>query len=101
MTLKHKIITGLSILLLIAAVSNGYADSSTARKLVEQGEILPLEDIIAQAKKLHQGRILEVELENKRQRLVYEIELVNDDGIVWELYFDARSGQLISSKQDD
>lgn len=101
MTLKHKIITGLSTLLLIAAVSNGYADSSTARKLVEQGEILPLEDIIAQAKKLHQGRILEVELEKKRQRLVYEIELVNDDGIVWELYFDARSGQLLSSKQDD
>ncbi|MCW8957258.1 MAG: PepSY domain-containing protein [Gammaproteobacteria bacterium] len=101
MKLKYIIMSTISILLFIMAMNSSYADSSLARELVQQGEILPLEDIIAQVKTLHQGRILEVELEKKRQRLVYEIELITDKGIVWELYFDARTGQLIKSKQDD
>lgn len=101
MKLKRIIITGLSPLLFIVAMNSSHADSSMARKLVTQGEILPLEDIVAQARKIHSGRIIEVELEKKHQRLVYEIELITDEGIVWELYFDARTGQLIKSKQDD
>lgn len=101
MKLKHIIMTGLSTLLFMVAMNSGHADSSMARKLVKQGEILPLEDIIAQVKKIHTGRILEVELEKKHQQLVYEIELITDEGIVWELYFNARTGQLIKSKQDD
>lgn len=101
MKLKHIIMTVLSTLLFMVAMNSGHADSSMARKLVKQGEILPLEDIIAQVKKIHTGRILEVELEKKHQQLVYEIELITDEGIVWELYFNARTGQLIKSKQDD
>lgn len=99
--LKHIIMTGLSTLLFIVTMNSGYADSSLARELVKQGEILPLEDIIVQARALHGGRILEVELEQKHHHLVYEIELITDEGIVWELYFNARTGQLIKSKQDD
>lgn len=101
MKLKHIIMTVLSTLLFMVAMNSGHADSSMARKLVKQGEILPLEDIIAQVKKIHTGRILEVELEKKHQQLVYEIELITDEGIVWELYFNARTGQLIKSEQDD
>ena len=101
MNLKHAFITASGVLLILLAETVCYADSSEARKLVAQGEILPLEDILNRVKQLHEGRILEVELEQKHERLIYEIELITSQGLVWELYFDARSGQLIKSKQDD
>lgn len=101
MSLKSIIIAVSGPLLIMLAVTASYADSSEARKLVEQGEILPLEDIISRVKQLYEGRILEVELEKKHDRLIYEIELITHQGLVWELYFDARSGQLIKSKQDN
>ena len=89
------------MLLFTAALSSGYAGSPDARKLLEQGKVLPLEIIIVESRKYKDGRILEVELEKHRQKLVYEIELITKDGIVWELYFDAETGQLLKSKQDD
>ena len=51
--------------------------------------------------KIEKGHILEVELEKKKTRLVYEIEIVNDDGIVKEYIFDAKSGELIKDKFED
>lgn len=84
---------------LYLATSN--ADQKDARKLVAQGEILSLDQILAEVKKSHQGRILEVELEHKHGRLLYELELIDQNGIVWELYYDAKSGELLKSKQDD
>jgi len=72
-----------------------------ARRLREAGDIVSLESIINTAKTYHEGRIIEVELEQKQDTLVYEVEIVDDQGIVWELYFDAKNGQLLEHKKDD
>lgn len=76
-------------------------DHDHAKRLVETGDILPLENLIEQARRLHPGRVLEVELENKRGRRIYEIELVDADGIVWEMKFDAQTGELLKTERDD
>jgi uncharacterized membrane protein YkoI len=42
-----------------------------------------------------------VELERKSNHIVYEVEIVGDDGIVHELYIDAKTGDVLHSKVDD
>ncbi len=76
-------------------------DYQQARRLKELGEILPLEQIIKVARARQPGRVLEVELENKDGRHVYEVELLNMQGEVWELYFDAATGELIKREREE
>jgi len=97
----------LSLLSCVIAIfiisSNVFADSdhNKARKLKEAGEILPLEAIIANARKQLSGHILEIELEFEDGRYVYELEMLDDSGTIWEFYYDAQSGKLIKKKIDD
>jgi uncharacterized membrane protein YkoI len=77
------------------------AEHDTVRSLVRQGDILSLEQILQVARQHHPGRVLETELKHKRDQLVYEIELVDENGEVWEMKFDARSGALLKEEQED
>ena len=76
-------------------------DQDEAASLRQQGVILPLSDIIAAAQKQHQGRIIEVELEHKHGRYIYEIEIVNDEGKVWEIKLNASDANIISQEEED
>lgn len=76
-------------------------DHEQARRLKEAGEILPLQQIIKKAQAEHSGRVIEVDLENEDGRHVYEIELLDAGGEVWELYFDAATGELIKRGRED
>ncbi|RLL53688.1 peptidase [Mariprofundus sp. EBB-1] len=90
------------LLLIISTASTAWADDDheRARQLLEQGKILPLSDIIKQANALYPGNVLEVDLEEKSGEIVYEIELLGDDGVIMEMLLDARSGRMISLKRD-
>ena len=76
-------------------------DHEDAKRLVESGEILALEDVLKNARKIQPGKILEVELETKKGKKIYEIELLNSDGIVFELKFDAKTGNHLSTEKED
>ncbi|MDH5472974.1 MAG: PepSY domain-containing protein [Gammaproteobacteria bacterium] len=76
-------------------------DHEKARRLLESGDILALEVILQKAHNIQPGKILEVELETDKDRKVYEIEILARDGKVLELVFDARSGEHISTKNED
>lgn len=75
-------------------------DQATARQLSASGQILPLEKIHQKAKQIKRGKILETELEKKRDQYQYEVELLDEHGIVWEIKLDARTGQLIKLEED-
>lgn len=75
-------------------------DHEKARQLLEEKRIVPLEQIIDHARKLHTGRLLEAEFEQNGQRYIYEIEWVDVDGVVWEMKYDANTGQLIKEEKD-
>ena len=66
-----------------------------------EGDILSLEQILEQARQHRSGRVLETELERKGERYIYEIELLDDSGEVWEMKFDATSGELVKEEQED
>lgn len=76
-------------------------DHESARKLVESGDIVPLEVILMNLQEISAGSVIEVKLERKNNRLVYEIEKINEQGIVYEFSFDAASGRLIREKMED
>lgn len=77
------------------------ADHVIARKLRESGQILALEKILERARARQPGQILETELERKPGGYIYEVEILDRDGWVWELKFDARTGELIELERDD
>ena len=88
--------------MLLLAAAPGFADEDheAARRLKQAREILPLEQILDKAGTTHPGRILEVELEREEGRYIYELEVLTDDNVVWELKYDARSGELIETEKE-
>lgn len=93
-----------SILITLALISlQGHADSSDqtrALELSQSGEILSLEQILENSRQHIQGRVLEVELEQENNSIVYELEILDEYGQVWELKIDARTGNLIKQEQE-
>lgn len=85
----------------VTGIGRASEDHDEAKSLREAGAILPLERILEQAQQHHAGRVVETELERKRDRYVYEIKIVDKDGIVWELKYDAKTAELLKTKQED
>jgi len=81
----------------------GFADDDhiRARELSQRGEILSLEKISDLAKAVRPGKLIDIDLERKREQWIYEVELLDDRGRVWEMKFDARNGELLKLEQDD
>ena len=76
-------------------------DHIEAKRLLNSGEIMALDDILKIIKQTYPGKLLEVELEKEHKKIVYEVEILGTDGIVREIYIDAKTGKLISIKVDD
>ena len=93
----------LGVLLLAAAGVAAAADDDhiTARKLRESGQIMPLEKIVERARSEKPGEVLETELDRDNGRYVYEVEIVDEAGQVWEIELDAATGALIKMERDD
>lgn len=95
-----------SMLLLILFISaNGWADEDheRARELVKSGEIIALEQLLQNisSQQSTQFRLLEAELERKNGQLVYELELVDENGMVREMLFNAKTGEALGEEDDD
>ncbi|HRF43829.1 MAG TPA: peptidase [Candidatus Competibacteraceae bacterium] len=70
-------------------------DHDEIRRLHGAGQILSLETIIANHRHWHPGgRLLEAELESEHGRYVYDLKFLDDDGVVREFEYDARTGEL-------
>lgn len=76
-------------------------DHIEAKRLLNSGEIMALDDILKIIRQTFPGKLLEVELEIENGKIVYEIEILGADGIVKEVYINAKTGKLISIKEDD
>ncbi len=76
-------------------------DYIEARRLLDSGEILSLEVILGNVRQIFPGKVLEVELEKEGRNIVYEIEVLGDNGVIKEIYIDAKTGKLLLTKEDD
>lgn len=64
-------------------------------------ELLPMEQLIIKAESVHQGRLIEAELKCIDGRDIYEIEILDETGRVWETYYDARTGEPINHEEGE
>lgn len=96
--MKNLLQTGLLLGFLISFNIWADEDHERARELVKSGEIMPLEQLLQKIIDNDMGklRLLEAELEHEHGRLVYELEVVDEQGVVRELLFDARTGEALS-----
>ncbi|MCU7905415.1 MAG: PepSY domain-containing protein [Candidatus Thiodiazotropha sp. (ex Epidulcina cf. delphinae)] len=93
----------LAILAILAMTGRLSADEGyqQARRLKEAGDILPLQTLLHTIQSQHPGRVLEVEFERKGERYVYEIEILDKQGAVWEFKIDASSGEIVERELED
>ncbi|WP_077047577.1 PepSY domain-containing protein [Pseudomonas sp. KK4] len=76
-------------------------DQDEALRLRQQGVILPLEQVLQKALDRYPGaKLLEVELEEKHDVYIYEVELLTTEGVVRELDLEAATGRLLKDKED-
>jgi uncharacterized membrane protein YkoI len=73
-----------------------------ALKLRDSGTIQSFEKLNEQALAQHPGGVIrETELENELGRYIYQLEIVDAQGLEWDLELDATNGQILKNHQDD
>ena len=75
-------------------------DQEQARRALEAGEILPLDQILQEVQQRYPGTVVELELTPEGGRWVYELELLAPDGRLLKLRIDAKSKQLLQGDED-
>ncbi len=91
---------------LFALLSGGLAHADdigpeAAKRLLSEGRIKPLSEILDAVRRQVPGEMLEVELELEKTGYVYELKLLRPDGKVQEIEADAASGDILKIEDDD
>ena len=73
-------------------------DHEVARRALAAGEILPLRTVLERLESTHPGEVLEVELEQKNGRWIYEVKLLSRNSGINKLIIDAKDASLIETK---
>ena len=76
-------------------------DHDLARRLLEEGRIRPLAEVVAAVEAKVPGKMLEVEFELEHGVYIYEIKMLRADGRVQEVEVDAASGTILKVEDDD
>lgn len=107
--MKSRVFVACALLLstLSFGVSTGLADKRDKRKehevvreALQRGEVLPLVRILAIANQQVPGDVIEVELEQDKVGLIYEIKILTGNGRVREVKIDARTGNVVKIEDD-
>lgn len=73
-------------------------DQDEVLELIKQGELLPLETLLQRHRERLQGRLIDLELEHEEGRWIYELELIDAQGVVREYKIDARSAEWLGQE---
>ncbi|CAN1526987.1 COG3212 Predicted membrane protein [Burkholderiaceae bacterium] len=73
-------------------------DHDKARKALESGQVLPLQQILQKISKDYPAQVIEVELERKSNGWIYEIKQLSADGSISKLEVDAKTGIVLKQK---
>jgi uncharacterized membrane protein YkoI len=107
--MKSRVFIAFVLLLgtLSFGVSTGLADKQdkkkeheVVREALQRGEVLPLVKILAIANQQVPGDVIEVELEQEKVGLIYEIKILTSNGRVREVKIDARTGNVVKIEDD-
>lgn len=92
--------------MLAACVGGAFADDDDgdhdlARRLLAEGRIKPLQEIVETLKREVPGEMLGVEFDAEKGQFVYEFKVLRPDGKVQEVEIDATNGKVLKVEDDD
>ena len=92
-----------SIVALLFLLTSSLADNDhdVARRLRKTGDIVPMERILKTLGGARDVRILEITLQEQAGRLVYSVEYIDPNGVVIKRQYDAKSGTLLQTREDE
>jgi uncharacterized membrane protein YkoI len=101
--MKKSLVTALGFALLFSLAATDSSaqrrgrnnDQDQAREAVRRGEVLPIARILQLVAQYQPGDVIEVQLDENRGRLEYEIRVLTPAGRVRELRLDARTGAFV------
>ncbi|QEY17681.1 peptidase [Cellvibrio sp. KY-GH-1] len=100
MKLITLITASLTLLSLTAQARDLSADD--AQKLRDSGNIVTFETLNKIVSAQHpKGIIYEAELDKEWGRYVYQLELIDAQGMEWDMELDAATGEILKNRQDD
>lgn len=82
----------------VQAAADG--DHDRARRAVERGEALPLQEVLARVGEDLPGRVVEIEIEREDGRWIYEIKVIDAAGRLREIHVDARTARILERDDD-
>jgi uncharacterized membrane protein YkoI len=99
--LAVPLMVGLLLAAVPAALASDHVERAPeeVRRAVQAGEIRSLADILAAVRSKLPGEIVGVEIERKHGRWIYEFRIVDSKGRLYEVYVDARSGNIEKIKE--
>lgn len=86
------------VLALPGLVAADSVDQDQILKLIKRGELQPLEILLQRHRHRLQGRLIDLELEHHKGRWIYELELLDDQGVVREYLIDAKNGEWLGQE---
>lgn len=108
---RHSKVVRCLLIILAIAVSNpaiarhGRDDDDigheAARRLLESGKILSLDEILARVSQRVPGKLIETQLEYDDGLIMYDLKILRPDGRVQEVEVDAATGEIIKIEDDD
>ncbi|MBL8259090.1 MAG: hypothetical protein JNM60_04665 [Candidatus Competibacteraceae bacterium] len=100
----HRYLISLALTWVLSGAypSTASVDHDEIRRLHRAGKILSLGAIIARHQRRYRdGQLLEAELEFEKGRYVYDLKILDDEGVVREFEYDAASGELWHLEHED
>jgi uncharacterized membrane protein YkoI len=101
------ILAGMLAIAIALGMASSLADSDkrqleqdAIRAALQRGEVLPLARILALTQQVVPGDVIGVELERRRDVLIYEIKVLTQTGRVREVEIDARTGAILQIEDD-
>src|SRR5664279_869621 len=85
----------LSVVLVLPSYAEDVGDHDRARQALEAGEILPLKTVLEKVGLDTPGQVMEVEMERKNARGIYEVKVLRPGGALVKLVVDASDGTII------
>lgn len=95
------IVLGAALASPLRADNDDQLQQDLARRLVAEGQIKALPEILEQLQAQVPGEMLEVEFESEKGAYKYEIKVLRPGGKVQEVEVDARSGLILKVEDDD
>lgn len=77
------------------------SDQERAKTALERGEIRPLDQVLAAARRAVPGDVVAVELKRKEKRWLYELKILTPAGKRREVKIDANTLAVIEDDDDD